>query len=178
MAERRNQVALLRVAEMQYKLAVAVAASCNTRGLSIRYLDAYSAYNVSAVKKDLSLTKPQERFASTALEYSATYLMVVQMDTALLTTFGPARLDHVEDEVKSASRIAWLLRNAFAHNPFAPTWKIYGQYVDQMYTVEGVITLRTSGLNGQLLNQKHYGGALSLLRLLQFIKLVVEEKSP
>jgi hypothetical protein len=75
----------------------------------------------------------------------------------------------------SASRIAWLLRNAFAHNPFAPTWKVHGQHDNQTYAVKDVIVLKTSGLNGQLLKRSHGGGPLALLRLLQFTKRVVEE---
>jgi hypothetical protein len=174
--QRKEHLDMLTVAEMQYKLSLGVLTACNSSDdLTFDYYEQFTWGGQSATREELALTKEQERFAAAAFEHTATYLMVVQIDTALKATV-PDHLNHPDDDIRSASLIAWLLRNAFAHNPFAPTWKVYGQYDNQTYAVKDVIVLKTTGLNGQLLKRRHYGGPLALLRLLQFTKRLIEEQ--
>ena len=175
-SNRWNHLDLLKVAEMQYKLSLGVLTACNSDDSTFDYYDQFAWGKQGTTKGELALTKEQERFAAPAFEHTATYLMVVQIDAAFKETLGPDHLNHHDPDIRAASRIAWLLRNAFAHNPFAPMWKVYGQHDNQNYNVQGAVTLNTSGLSGQMVKRSHYGGPLALLRLIQFTKRVVEEQ--
>ncbi len=125
-------------------------------------------------KEELELTKEQESFAAGLLVHSATYLCAVQADTVLQDAV-PDRFKHTDPNIRSASWIARLIRNAFAHNPFEPVWKTYSECENQTYAVENVISLNTRGLDGKPVERLDYGGPLALLRLLDFVKQVVEE---
>jgi hypothetical protein len=120
------------------------------------------------------LNREQEIFAATLLVHSATYLCAVQADTILQATTHD-RFKHVNQNIRSASWIARLIRNAFAHNPFAPVWKTYPECENQIYSVENVISLNTAGLNGKPVRRLDYGGPLALLCLSDFVKEVAEE---
>ncbi len=101
-----NHLDLLRVAEMQYKLALGVLTACNSSDdLTFDYYDEFTWGKHSATREELALTKEQERFAATSLEHTATYLMVVQIDSALKDTV-PDHLNHRDVDIRSASRIA------------------------------------------------------------------------
>jgi hypothetical protein len=76
---------------------------------------------------------------------------------------------------RSASQIVRLIRNAFAHNPFAPVWRIPRECENQTYNVNNTIALKTSGLNGKPLERLNYGGPLALLCLLEFIKQLAQK---
>jgi hypothetical protein len=61
--------------------------------------------------------------AACLLHRSATFLMAVAMKDAIRAAV-PDPKNHSDSEIRSAYQIARLIRNAFAHAPFAPVWSI------------------------------------------------------
>jgi hypothetical protein len=169
---------LITIAQHQFKLSVALRAHCASaqpeNGLS--YLEIFSFGKHVAGPEELSLTPEQEQFAAAALEHSATYVMAVQIDTALQAVF-PHRFSHSCPEVQHSSWIARLTRNAFAHDPLNPIWLTYPECENKVYSIEGIISLSTSALKGKEVQRMHYGGPLALLRFAEFVKtqLICEE---
>jgi hypothetical protein len=120
-------------------------------------------------KKELELTKEEEAEASTLLAHSATYLLMVQLDTFLDKVVSKT-LKEREPELNCSWRISHLIRNAFAHDPFAPIWMISSRDRDRVYQVRNIISLDTSGLDGKPVLREHYGGPLALLKLVQYVR--------
>lgn len=165
---------LIELAEKQFKLAIAVAAHTHKHPdkPKFSYLSAFSSGKHVLAKKDLELTALNERLASTALEHSTTYLMAVQLDSTLEAIYGSKRFTHKDDSIRNASCIARLIRNAFAHNPLSPVWKIHRQFKNKTFAIPGVIEIDTSRLaNGQAVVRMHYGSPLALLRFSEFVRL-------
>lgn len=160
----------LNYAELQFKLALAVSTTCvDSEESPLQYLTTFIHGEHTASEEELSLNKDQERFASVLLEHSATYLMVVQLNSVLGEAI-PNRLQHPDKDIRDASQIIRLIRNAFAHDPFEPTWEIKPCWDNQIFEVKGIISLNTTELNGEKVKKKDYGGPIALLHLSQFIK--------
>jgi hypothetical protein len=119
--------------------------------------------------EELALEKKQEELASTLLAHSATYLLAVQLDKFLDKVVSQA-LRESDQELASAWRISHLIRNAFAHDPLAPTWDIKQNLRNQLFRVRDIISLDTTELHGKPVLRHHYGGPLALLRLVQYIR--------
>ncbi len=114
----------LHYAELQFKLALAVSTRCvDSEESPLQYLTTFIHGEHAASKGELYLTKEQERIASVLLEQSATYLMIVQLNSVLEDAIEN-RLRHPNKDIRDASQIIRLIRNAFAHDPFEPTWEI------------------------------------------------------
>lgn len=162
---------LITVAQHQFKLAVAVRAHCTSSQPknAFAYLDTLSFGKHVAHSKELSPTQDEEQFAAAALEHSATYIMAVQIDTALQPVF-PQRLSHLREDVQQSAWIARLIRNAFAHDPLNPVWLTYPECENQIFSVQEIITLNTAQLKGKVLQRMDYGGPLALLRFSEFVK--------
>lgn len=160
---------------MQYRFALAISTTFQISGskLDLIYYNAFAYGLHTMTRAELELTKEQEELASILLVHSATYLCAVQADT-VLQAIVPNRFNDSDPDIRSASWIARLIRNAFAHNPFAPVWKTYSECENKIYTVQNVISLNTTGLNGKPVERLHYGGPLALLKLLEFIKQLLE----
>ena len=75
-----------------------------------------------------------------------------------------------DPKVRAAYQISRLIRNAFAHSPFDPTWSIDADCQNVVFDLEGIVRLDTTGLNGKPFDWRHYGGPLALLRLAQFVR--------
>lgn len=160
---------LLADAERQFKLALSVRNLCNGSSNAFDYLDAFSFGHHLAEHDELRLTAKEEDRAAAALEHSTTYLMAIQLDTALALAV-PQRFKHPDVDIQSACWIARLLRNAFAHNPLNPTWPVYQECADQTFAVRDIVTLTTTSLNGRRVDWMDYGGPLALLRLCAFVR--------
>jgi len=163
---------LLHNAQLHFKLVFGLTA---TRP-EVRYLDGFTFGTHTATREELVLTAVQEEQAFAALEHCGTYLAVVQAREAFNSIYErPFSIP--EPEVSSAFHIARLIRNAFAHNPFSPVWKIDKRCRDKAYSVPHVISLNTSGLHGQPVRREHYGGPLAILRFLQYVDNLVQVRS-
>jgi hypothetical protein len=159
---------LLRNAAIHFKLVFGLRA---TRP-SVSYLDTFSFGRHVAHHDELALTPEQEEHAFAALEHCATYITVVQVHT-VLEAVHPDPFHIKEPAISAAFQISRLIRNAFAHNPFAPVWKIRSKWEKRVFIVPDVIALSTAGLDGQPLRRKHYGGPLAILRLITYTESVV-----
>ena len=123
----------------------------------------------TANEKDLKLTKKEENLSVALLHRVATYILVLQIDTVLQHKFQD-RFNHKDSNIRSASWIARLIRNAFSHNPFYPQWEFYSECMNKQYGVGEIISLNTSGLNGKPVDRMHYGGPLALLQLSEYVR--------
>ena len=139
----------------------------------VTYLDTFSFGGYVAHRKELSLSPAREKQAFAALEHCGTYLAAVQVHSALESIYpGPFHIP--ESEIAAAFQIARLLRNAFAHNPLGPVWEIRDAWKNQIFDVPGAIRLDTSGVDGQAMKRKHYGGPLAILGLLGYAESIVD----
>jgi hypothetical protein len=83
-----------------------------------------------------------------------------------------------DSNVQAAYQIARLIRNAFAHTPFWPTWSIDPDCRDKTFAVPDLITLDTTSLDGTAFDWRHYGGPLALFRLGRFVRSEVLKDEP
>ncbi len=168
--ERARSIALLEDVERQFKLAVALRVACSGRPENLLgYAAQWTFGRHIAGHEELRLTSGEEERAAAALSHSATYLMAVQMDSAL-QAFVPDRFRHPDPDLRAACWVARLIRNAFAHQPLSPTWLTYPECDNTVFRVAGIITLDTTGLNGQRVRRMDYGGPLALLRLSAYVR--------
>lgn len=63
-----------------------------------------------------------------------------------------------------------MIRSAFAHAPFSPTWSIDPDCRDKVFAIPDVITLDTTDLHGTPFDWRQYGGPLALFRLCRFVR--------
>ena len=177
--DRKWWVELLKKAEIQYKFALALNTTYNSRieedlpNLSYLAYFAYGKYGTGG--KELRLNKKEEKYAVTLLEHSAIYLIAVQIDSALEDLFR-SRFNHPNKDIRTISCIIRLIRNAFAHNPFAPRWLLDRRFKNKTYTI-GDLTFRTNGLNNKLVKKMDYGGPVALLLLSKFVRTEIENLS-
>ena len=82
----------------------------------------------------------------------------------------PDRFKHLNDDFRNAAWIARLIRNAFAHAPFNPSWQFYPECRNRVFEVRDTIRLDTAGIEGAFVERRHYGGPLAVLRLSQFVR--------
>jgi hypothetical protein len=167
---KEKHLELLKNSELQYKYALGLGVT-NPR---LQYLTIFSYGKHTARIRELRLNKDQEEFAVICIEHTAIYIMAVQIDSVLSETIED-RFNHKNNDVKSAAWIARLVRNSFAHNPFAPTWKIYRECDNKIYKVRNIISLNTKGLNNKPVKRMDYGGPLALLYLSRFVRNEIEK---
>jgi hypothetical protein len=164
----------LQHSELQFKLALAVSATClcsdeNT----MKYIGIFSYGKHTMEAKELSLSPEEEKLGAVILEHTATYLMILQLDEVLEKTF-PNRFEN-DSSIRDGACIVRLIRNAYAHDPLSPTWlKIPSSWRNQTFKVDGIIALDTKSLEGKKLERLDYGGPISLLRLLQYFRHLIE----
>lgn len=96
--------------------------------------------------------------------------MALTIRDALVAHVGDPKKDSRED-VRSAYQIARMIRNAFAHGPMDPRWKIDEDCKNQTFRVDDIIARNTTDLLGVRFDWRHYGGPLALLRLGQYVRL-------
>jgi hypothetical protein len=164
--------ALLYNASIHFRLAFGLRATQP----AVDYLHAFSWGHHVADHDELALSHEQEEQAFAALEHCATYLSAVQVHTAL-ESIHEDPFSIREADIASAFQISRLIRNAFAHNPFNPVWEVRDTWKDRRFVVPDVITLDTTGLDGEQVRYKHYGGPLAILRLIEYADRVVQSRA-
>jgi len=176
MNERDKQIAQLFTAELQFRLASAVrlATTRNLQPLDVPMEWTHGQHHLKY--EEVALRPDQADYAACFLHRSATFLMVVAMKDAIRAVVPDPKAS-TDLGVRSAYQIARLVRNAFAHAPFAPTWSIDPDCRDKVFTVPGVIVLDTTGLHGTAFDWRHYGGPLALLRLCRFVRVEILKDS-
>lgn len=169
MSQNREHIDRLFTAELQFRLASAVrlATSRNRQPLD---LPTEWSHGKHIVKYDeIALRPEQADYAACFLHRSATFLMAVAMKDAIRTVV-PDPKSSTDPNVQSAYQISRLIRNAFAHAPFAPVWSIDPDCRYKVFSIPDVISLDTTGLNGTIFDWRHYGGPLALFRLCRFVR--------
>jgi hypothetical protein len=95
---------------------------------------------------------------------------------AALESLGP-RDPNDTSELGSARNIIYMIRNAFAHNPFSPKWVCDSRY-QKTYCVGSIkVELDGSKCNGQSLQPKDFGWYRGYLDLLKFCFNKLSESS-
>ena len=167
----------LELAEQFYKFSLGIKATIDAATALnkkvLEYYGVFSYYKHTLEGKELELTREQEGRAAYLLELVATYMMILQLNKVLKDEWGEGRLEDKDMEKQAISQVVRLIRNAFAHDPFVPTWDISPSARNKEYVIPGVLTFKTHGLHGNRVlwkrdeKGKEYGGQIALLRLLQ-----------
>lgn len=122
--------------------------------------------------EEIALTKDQSDIAVNYLKQTATYLMAITIKEALKSLYADPK-NHSDKNIVAAYQISRLIRNAFAHSPIRPIWRIDPDCRDKEFIVDDVITLNTKGLDQQLFDWRHYGGLLALFQLSKFVRIKI-----
>ena len=176
MDEREKQIGRLFTAELQFRLASAVrlATTRQVQPLDLPQDWTHGQHHVSY--EEIALRPDQADYAAFFLHRSASFLMAVAMKDAIRAVVHNPKT--AAEPVRSAYQIARLVRNAFAHAPFSPTWSIDPDCQDVVFEVSGVIVLNTQGLHGTPFDWRHYGGPLALFRLCRFVRTEILKDVP
>lgn len=178
MSAREDHIAYLFIAELQFRLASAVRIA-TTRDVQPFDLPITWTHGEHSVRyEEIALRADQGAYAACFMQRSATYLMAVAVKDAIKAVIPDPK--HVaEPAVRSAFEIARLVRNAFAHAPFAPAWSIDPDCRDHVFEVPNVIRLDTHGLQGASFDWRHYGGLLAMLKLCRYARLeILKDDAP
>jgi len=170
MAEKEQTIIELKIAELQFRLSVAVrlATTFNRQPLEVPTQWSHGKHLVSY--EEIALRKDQADIAAQYLKQTATYLMSITIKEALKKTFIDPK-NSKNNNVVSAYQIARLIRNAFAHSPIRPQWSIDPDCRNKVFAVEDIISLDTKDLDGKQFDWRHYGGLLALFRLSKYVRI-------
>jgi hypothetical protein len=162
----------LDLAELQFKLGIHASTAANI-GTMPQNCKGFLWGGLSVDTEYLTLNSDELPISGAVLQHSVTYLLAVAVDTALEECFED-RFNSAESNVVCAARIARIIRNAFAHDPFFPTWIIDKESLRKVYSIKDVIELDATNLHGQAVKREQYGGPLALLRFLHHAHALIE----
>src|SRR5690606_24026638 len=118
----------------QFVLSLMVRAAAEGAGLLRSDMDVITLGPWSISKSEMdALDVPR---ASAAMEMIATQTLAITLDTALETVF-PDRLRSYDQADRDYFCFVRCLRNAFSHDPFAPTWHLKDQAYRRSYVLLG-----------------------------------------
>ena len=156
---------MLNTAELFFKLSFQIATAIRFGLVPTIEYKVFTHGNFSLRSADFEISEVQLSAAPDILEHVATYLAAIQIDQ-----FGQDRLKETSDlQVYSASNIARLIRNAFAHNPFSPTWITHRNNAKR-FEIANIISLDATSLAECPVRQKDFGGPLAILALLRYVR--------
>lgn len=169
MDDRENHIEQLFIAELQFRLASAVrlATTLNVQPVDLPVEWTHGQHRVTY--DEIALRPDQADFAASFLHRSATFLLAVAIKDAVRAVVPDPKASS-DLSVQAAYQVARLIRNAFAHAPFAPMWSIDPDCRDKVFAIPDVIALDTTGLHGQAFDWHQYGGPLALFRLCRFAR--------
>jgi hypothetical protein len=167
-----SHIGYLRAAEAQFRLATAarLATTFHRQPLDLPIRWAHGRQTVSYA--EIALGPEEADFGAWNLQRSATFLMAAETLEAIRAR-DPNPKASADPSLAAAYQIARLIRNAFAHAPFNPLWRVDPDCRGRQFTVPDVITLDTTGLDGKPFDWRHYGGPLAILALARFVRCVV-----
>ncbi len=198
MSDREDHIGYLFDAELQFRLtsAVRIAVTGQRQPLDFPQLWTHGQY---AVRYDeMALRQDQAEYAAQVIQHSATLTMAVAVKDAIeaiataladsvrrngnqirravdnaIANTNPKPWTVPEDQVATAYHISRLIRNAYAHAPFAPRWMINDALRDTVFVIPDVIELQTRGLHDKDFDWRHYGGLLGLYQLCRFTRFKI-----
>jgi hypothetical protein len=169
----KTRIDLLAVAELNYKFAIGISAAIVSSPTTIsESLGSFSWGSYRLEASELELSKADELRGASIAEHVATFALMLQLDRVLQDGV-PNRFSAADDMLRGASRIANLIRNAFAHDPFNPVWLIDRKLVGQVFDFSGLIVLDTGRLRGHPVRRRDFGGPIALLRMTQYCRAVL-----
>jgi hypothetical protein len=177
MTDREHHIQQLFTAELQFRLASAVrlAVTGSRQPLDLPMEWVHGEHHVRY--EEVALRQDQADYAAAFLQRSATYLLAVVMKDAIRAVVADPKSSS-DSDVRACYQIARLIRNAFAHAPFSPTWSIDPDCRNRIFTIPDLISLDTTGLDGTVFDWRHYGGPLALFRLGRFVRRVILKDDP
>lgn len=198
MSTREDHIRYLFDAELQFRLtsAVRIAVTGQRQPLDLPELWTHGNYEVRY--EEIALRQDQAEYAAQVIQHSATLTMAVAVKDAIeavapslsesvrrngnqihqavddaIRNTNPKPWTVPDDQVATAYHVSRLIRNAYAHSPFAPQWMINNTLRDTVFVIPGVIELQTRGLNNTAFDWRHYGGLLGLYQLCRFTRFKV-----
>lgn len=168
----QQHVKHLFAAELQFRLASAVQLATTRKTQPIDLPTAWIHGSHRVDHAEIALRPDQAEFAAWTLHRSATFLMAVAIKDAIqAVTKSPHESGDVD--IANSYQIARQIRNAFAHSPFAPVWKIDKSVSNKIFAVPDIIKLDTTDLDGRSFDWRHYGGPLALFKLCRFVRVKI-----
>ncbi len=198
MSERESHIQHLFAAELQFRLASAVrlAVTGNRQPLDLPMEWTHGQQRIRY--EEIALRQDQAACAAFLLHRSSTFTMAVAIKDAIealvpklpkvvkaakkgvdqairgaIQAVTPKPWKVSDDAVATGYHVARLIRNAYSHAPFAPTWMIHPELQNQVFHIPNVIEFRTTGLHKTAFDWRHYGGPLALFRLCRFVRTEV-----
>jgi hypothetical protein len=193
--EHESQIQYLFSAELQFRLASAVRLATNGSRQPLDLPMEWTHGQHRVLYEEIALRQDQAGYAAFLLHRSSTFTMAVAIKDAIealvpglpkavkaakngvdqsirdvIMAITPQPWKCSNDDVATAYHVARLIRNAYAHAPFAPTWMIHAELQNQVFAIPNVIELRTTGLQKTAFDWRHYGGPLALFRLCRFVR--------
>ncbi len=198
MSTREDHIRYLFDAELQFRVtsAVRIAVTEQRQPLDLPELWTHGKYEVRY--EEIALRQDQAEYAAQIVQHSATLTMAVAVKDAIeaiavdlsesvrryrnqirravdeaIANTNPKPWTVPDDQVASAYHVSRLVRNAYAHAPFAPRWMINTELRDTVFVIPGVIELQTQGLHDTAFDWRHYGGLLGLYQLCRFTRFKI-----
>lgn len=196
MDKREAHINFLFSAELQFRLASAVRIATTLKhqpfDLPMEWI--HGSHRVRY--EEIALRQDQGEIAAAVLHHTVTFTMAVAIKDAIeaivpkLST--AVRKQKIEDSIRTAIEnvdekvwtcsnddvinayhIARLIRNAFAHAPFAPKWMIQDGLRNKLFIIPDVIQLDTQNLHDTQFDWVQYGGPIAMFRYCRFVRLKV-----
>lgn len=159
----------LKLAEQQFRLACTVhlAVINDAQTLDVPVEWSFGKHRVSYA--DFGLRQDQAPLAAYALEETAMLVLAGAVRDTIVGLFPNAR-HHADPQIVAVYQISRLIRNAFAHSMVDPVWSIDADCADKTFSIDGVISLCTTGLHGKRIGWPDYGGPLAIFHFGRFVR--------
>jgi len=196
--ERDKHIGYLFDAELQFRLTAAVRIAVTHKRQPLDFPQVWTHGNHSVTYDEMALRHDQAEYAAHVIQHSATLTMAVAVKDAIevvapdlsesvrrngnqilhavndaITAASPKSWSVTDDQVATAYHISRLIRNAYAHAPFAPRWMINSGIRDTVFSIPDVIELRARDLHDTEFDWRHYGGLLGLYQLCRFARFKI-----
>jgi hypothetical protein len=195
----KDQIENVFAAELQFRLssAVRLAVTMERQILDLPMEWTHGKHRVTY--EEIALRQDQATYAAGHLQRSSTFTMVVTIKDAIEAIIpGLSELKRKDDatirlkiasvsmkpwkcsdeQVAIAYHIARLIRNAFAHAPFQPTWMVGLDHQNKNFEIPGVVSLDTTGLDKTSFDWWHYGGPIAMFRFSRFVRTEILGDQP
>jgi len=176
MSDNPETIRRLFAAELQFRLASAVEIATHAGKQPLDLPISWSHGKHIVEYKEIALRPDQAVHAAWHLYQSATFLMAVAIKDAIKSVISNPKTDS-DQNIRDAYQIARLIRNAFTHSPFHPTWSIDPDCQNCNFEVKDILSLNTTDLHGVAFDWRQYGGPLAILRLCQFVRFEILKDS-
>jgi hypothetical protein len=167
---REEYIESLRLVELQLQLTISVRLACSLHNQPLMVPDLWIYGQNQLEGCEIQLTPDSADIAATLLEHTVTHVLCIHALEAIKRAIDNV-WDHLDKNIVAAHQICRLIRNAYAHNPHMPVWRIDKKSRNKIYEIMGVIQLNTEKLEGQKIKWQHYGGIIALWNLSHWVRV-------